>query len=311
MDGVNSTRMDLLTAWRMIKLSQEKSERAKEKHDKEKTYQDILEEEEQLFGVYSKSAGTQKVGNKKIDNLDIKLSELISQLNSVNKNSGEQSTTSSQQVTISYERVETEITVSYRAYERVNGLVVRNKHLAETDRYAFEFLDGATFRITDKWSGKSTTIWGDPHVDTSDEEGNCNGEFSDLTTSETHTTLELEDGTQVTFTAHDRGVIEAVDIYKGSQHLVGYGMAYSDLALANSLFVDQVDSSASQSTRTTLGDVVYAGGDGNDWFNTAGQLIWGKTTGPRITSRPFSLLQISIRQSMESAFFSGTINQEA
>jgi len=106
-------------------------------------------------------------------------------------------------------------------------------------------------------------------------------------------------------------VIEAVDIYKGSQHLVGYGMAYSDLALANSLFSDQVDSSASQSTRSPLGDVVYAGGDGNDWFNTAGQLIWGKTTGPRITSRPSSLLQISIRQSMESAFFSGTINQEA
>jgi len=311
MDGVNSTRMDLLAAWRMIKINQEQTAHAKDKTAPKKSYKESLKEEEELFGLYTESIGIQKTGNQKIDNLNIKLSDLISQLNALNGNSKNQSTTSSQQVTVAYERVETEVTVSYYSYSRVDGLVVRNKNLAETDRYAFEFLDGATFRITDKWSGKSTTIWGDPHVDTSDEEGNCNGEFSDLKSSDSHTTLKLEDGTQVTFTAKDNGVIEAVDIYKGSQHLVGYGLAYSDLTLASSLFTGQVDTGSDQSSRTPLGDVVYAGGDGNDWFTSAGQLIWGKTTGPRITSRPSSLLQISIRQSVESAFFSGTINQKA
>ncbi|MBN1535995.1 MAG: DUF1521 domain-containing protein [Anaerolineales bacterium] len=311
MDGVNSTRMDLLAAWRLMNIRQQQSERAKNKNAKTKSYKETLEEEEKLLGIYSQSAGVASTGNKKIDNLNIKLSDLISQLKALECNDGGQSSTSSQQVTVSYERVETEVTVSYLSYERVDGLVLRNKHLAETDRYAFEFQDGATFRIIDKWSGKSTTIWGDPHVDTSDEEGNCNGEFSDLKSSDTHTTLKLEDDTQITFTARDNGVIEAVDIYKGSQHLVGYGLAYSDVALASSLFADHVDVSYDYSSRSPLGDMVYAGGDGNDWYNTAGQLIWGKTTGPRITSRPSSLLQISIRQSVESAFFSATINQKA
>lgn len=312
MDGVNSTRMDLLAAWRLINISQQHTARAKDKNVKDKSYKETLEEEEEQFGLYTQSVGIQPTGNKEVDNLNIKLSDLISQLKSIDGSyGGGQSTSSSEQVTVSYERVETEVTISYRNYNRVDGLVVRNKHLAETDRYTFEFLDGATLKITDKWSGKSTTIWGDPHVDTSDEEGDRNGEFSDLTSSNTQTTLALEDGTQVTFTAKDNGVIESVDITKGSQHLLGIGMAYADLALASSLFADQVDDSSNLSSHSPLGDVVYAGGDGNDWFNSAGQLIWGKTTAPRITSRPASLLQISIRQSVESAFFSSTINQEA
>jgi hypothetical protein len=317
MDGVNSTRMDLIAAWRLINISQQQAERAKDKNAKIKSFKDTIEEERALFDVY-RSAGTQSTGNQDIDNFNIKLSDLIGQLQSIDSSYGGSASSStsssaqssSQQVTVSYERRETEISVNYRSLPRVDGLVVRNKHLAETDRYAFEFLDGATFRITDKWSGKSTTIWGDPHVDTSDEEGNSNGEFSDLKSSDSYTTLKLEDGTQVTFTAKDNGVIEAVDIYKSSQHLSGYGLAYTDLALASSLFAAQVDTGISQSNRTPLGDVVFAGGDGNDWFNSAGQLIWGQTTGPRITSRPSSLLEISIRQSVESAFFSSTINQE-
>ena len=87
-------------------------------------------------------------------------------------------------------QVETEITIKYRELKPVHGLVlvVQNQHQAETDRYLLDFVDGATFRITNKWTGQSTTIWGDPHIDTSDQEGNCNGEFSDLKTSNTHTT---------------------------------------------------------------------------------------------------------------------------
>jgi hypothetical protein len=311
MDGVNSTRMDLITAWRLINRSQQQAAHAKDKHAKVKSYKETVEEEEEALGLYSQPVGTHNSSGKEVDNINIKLSDLIGQLKSIQSNSGNQKTTSTTQVTVAYERKETEISINYRELPRVDGLVVRNKQYAETDRYAFEFLDGATFRITDKWSGKSTTIWGDPHVDTSDEEGSSNGEFSDLKSSDAYTTLKLEDGTQVTFTAKDNGVIEAVDIYKGSQHLLGYGMAYTDTALASSLFADKVDVISNPSNHTPLGDVVIAGGDGNDWFNTAGQMIWGQTTGPRVTSRPYSMMEINIRQSVESAFFSATINEQA
>ncbi len=310
MDGINSTRMDLVTAWRLINLSQQKATQAKDKHAKVKSFKETIEEEDKILG-YSQSTGVHNSGSKEADNVNIKLSDLIGQLKSLESNSGNQTTTSTSQLTVAYERKETDISINYRVLPRVDGLVVRSKQYAETDRYAFEFLDGATFRITDKWSGKSTTIWGDPHVDTSDEDGSSNGEFSDLKSSDSYTTLKLEDGAQVTFTAQDNGVIQAVDIYKGSQHLAGYGMAYSDAALASSLFADQVDVVSNPSDHTPLGDVVLAGGDGNDWFDTAGQLIWGQTTGPRIASRPYSTLEINIRQSVESAFFSGTINQKA
>ncbi len=311
MDGVNATRMDLIAAWRLLNRSQELAAHAKDKNAKVKSFKETLEEENELLGLNNQSIENQNTHSKKPDNINIKLSELIGKLESLESGASSQATTSSEQVAISYERKETEVTVNYRVLPRVDGLVVHNKHLAETDRYAFEFLDGATFKITDKWSGKSTTIWGDPHVDMSDEEGNFNGEFSDLKSSDTYTTLKLEDGTNVTFTAKDNGVIEAVDIYKGSQHLSGIGMAYKDITLANSLFADQVDENSDSSNRSPLGDVVYAGGDGNDWFNTAGQMVWGQTTGVHITSRPYAAMEVNIRQSVESAFFSSTIDQQA
>ena len=102
-------------------------------------------------------------------------------------------------------------------------MAVRSKSMAETDRYRFSFSNnGADLTITDKWSMKNTQIWGDPHIDTNDEEGDFNGEFKDLTNSNAHTTFLLRDGTRVTFKALDTGLIEEVDIIKENAHVKGY-----------------------------------------------------------------------------------------
>jgi hypothetical protein len=74
-----------------------------------------------------------------------------------------------------------------------------------------------------------------------------------------------------------------VDIVKGSQHLRGTGSASKDWSEERSLFADPVDSAGTGSAVPT-GDLVVAGGDGNDWFDAAGRLVWGKTTGPAPTA---------------------------
>jgi hypothetical protein len=168
--------------------------------------------------------------------------------------------------------------------------------VAETDRYLFEFLDGGTFRITDKWTGKITTIWGDPHVDTSDQAGASNGEFSDLKGSDSQTTLLLQDGSRVTFTARDQGVIERVDIFQGDQHAWGIGAGSKDWSEETGLFHGQVESDGASAARAlAMGDVVHAGGDGADWFDAAGNLIWGATTGPTVTERPAVVAEMNFQ----------------
>jgi hypothetical protein len=185
--------------------------------------------------------------------------------------------------------IEESLSIVYDSLEYVDGLVVRSKNLAETDRYRFEFSDATTLTIRDKWSGRSTTIWGDPHVDVSDVAGEWNGDFKDLTASSTHTTFMLLDGTRLTITAEDAGVIEAVDIFKDGQHVRGVGLASQSFNEQNSLFASSVDNASSSTL--PMGDVVYAGGDGNDWFNSSQQLVWGATTGPVVDSRPSSYLE--------------------
>lgn len=192
------------------------------------------------------------------------------------------------------ERTRTEMSVSFKTLKPVDGLALNDKQQAETDRYQFDFLSGTTFKITDKWTGKSSTVWSDPMVDLSDVEGNVNGDFKDLPASLTHTTFQLQDGTRVTFTAQDSGVIEEVDIFKGDQHLRGVG-AGSGAWAQTQFFADEVKTDG-RATAGLLakGDVVVAGGDGNDWFNEYGARVWGQTTGPVITSRPAYVLEMNI-----------------
>lgn len=92
--------------------------------------------------------------------------------------------------------------------------MVHDQNYAKSNSYLFKFTDGSTFTILDKWSNKSTTIWGDPHVDVSDVEGASDGDFKDLKTSDEFTTFMLGDGTRVTFKAKDAGIIERVDIFQ-------------------------------------------------------------------------------------------------
>ncbi len=194
----------------------------------------------------------------------------------------------------------------------MEGFTVHDQNYAESDRYLFKFKDGVTFTILDKWANKSTTVWGDTHVDVDDVEGAYNGEFSDLKKSQDTTTFMLGDGTRVTFKAKDNGIIEQVDIYKGSQHVKGLGEASKDFASGNGLFSTQVLNDGIQAASSaSTGDVVYAGGDGNDWFDANKSLIWGKTTGPVILQCPPATLEFRYKQTITQSLSIQTIAKVA
>ncbi|MHC1781675.1 MAG: hypothetical protein AB9891_02740 [Anaerolineaceae bacterium] len=266
----------------------------------------------------SDSAQTEKVAqpaakSASADNINIRIADLIKQLRELYgslSSSSQEGKTNAQAVQVTFQQeVKTEVSFKLEVYERVDGLVVRNQNLAETDLYKFEFINGMTFKITDKSTGKSTTIWGDPHVDTDDEEGAYNGEFSDLNSSETHTTLMLRDNTRVTFTALDHGVIEQVDIFKGSQHLEGIGSASEEFTDKTGLFADKVDSNAAAlASSIPVGDAVYAGGDGNDWYDASRNLLWGATTGPLAGARPDFIYEYNFKQTISQQLSVQTVN---
>lgn len=227
----------------------------------------------------------------------LQLSDLIQQLQTLSRPSGGQppAEAAGQVLVVEQQTLTFEWKLVSSPAVPVEGLVRHNQNQAETDRYQFLFTAGDSFTLRDKWTNRSTTIWGDPHVDLSDLEGDRNGEFSDLKSSNTQTTLRLLDGTRVTFTAQDNGLIEAVDIFKGNQHLHGEGAAST--AWSNpeqQLFARPVASAAPEtSSAVPVGDVVYASGDGNDWVDAAGKLVWGRSTGSAATTRPNSYQQFS------------------
>ncbi len=195
--------------------------------------------------------------------------------------------------------VEVSLELSYKSNAPVEGLIVHDQNFAESDRYLFNFKDGATFTILDKWTNKSTTVWGDPHVSVDDVAGNSVGDFKDLKSSDDFTTFMLKDGTRLTFKAKDNGLIEQVDIFKGSQHVNGLGQAAAAFTNESGLFAKIVLSDGgSAASGMPVGDVVYAGGDGNDWFDANNKLVWGLTTGPVINQRPLATLEFSYKQTV-------------
>ncbi|GEM_PF-860504 len=169
-----------------------------------------------------------------------------------------------------------------------------NSRIADTGRYLIGFQSSISLEIYDKHTKLSTTIWGDPHVDLSDVEGNMNGEFSDLKKSDMFTTVALLDGTKVVIKAPDTGVIEKVDIYKGNNHIQGIGSptqeSLQDLAIesaknrdfdalialfAGGFFIGKDSDTSQLQSLMQQSDIVMAGGDGNDWFGKDGRLVWG------------------------------------
>ena len=314
-DSVQNSITGLNLAYRL--MLHMKAIEAKKKGDvkAEKAVKDELEKDNVEISGAGKTANASSVqAQPESDemNFSIRLSDLMSYFSSTEVKSSNENHTQQTQVITVQETVETQASLTYYSLEPVTGLVVRDSHLAETDRYRFEFQNGTTLKITDKWSNRSTTIWGDPHVDTSDEEGSNDGDFKDLKNSDRFTTFMLSDGTRVTFTAEDAGIIEQVDIFKGSQHLVGIGAGSSSWSEDIGLFEDWVRNDALlASSSVPVGDVVYSGGDGNDWFDANKKLVWGKTTGPIVTTRPSSVLQLEYYQRITQQVTISSITQQA
>ncbi|MBA4386050.1 MAG: hypothetical protein C0410_15030 [Anaerolinea sp.] len=296
-DTIESNITDIRMAYRLMLHSRITEARQSGDKTAEKAATSELEKDDVQISEAGKSAQTSNVtaaGVLPDMNVDIRLADLFKKIYGPK----EQPQKSAQaQVIEFFQKIETEATLTYFDLEKVEGLVVRNQNLAETDRYRFEFVNGSTLKITDKWSSKSTTIWGDPHVDTSDQEGDNNGDFKDLSGSDKYTTFMLSDNTRITFTARDNGIIEQVDIFNGNQHLAGIGAGSSSWDEKNGLFAQSVTNDAfSALSSVPVGDVVYAGGDGNDWFDAERNLIWGKTTDPSVISRPSGYIEFTYNQ---------------
>ncbi|MBI9042856.1 MAG: DUF1521 domain-containing protein [Anaerolineaceae bacterium] len=254
-------------------------------------------------------------GNFKIQQVDMKLSEFHQvsihqesrqiqfQGRNINQKETEIETT---------ETISTEIELKISSWEDVEGLVLRDDKNAETDRYQFEFRSGTELIILDKWTLRSTRIWGDPHIDLNDLKGSNNGDFKDLKGSDYLTTFMLQDGTRVTITALDSGIIEEVDIFKGKQHLHGTGSGSSFWQSGSNFFDKEVTNNGySETPHLNKGDVIYAGGDGNDWFNSSGFLIWGMKTGPGAISKPKFDFSMSIQHKVESNIKTHLIETQA
>ena len=309
MDG--SAGFDNLMIARRLLVYQERFE--KKRTDPSFESPSLKEDYEEEQGFIEKSNGSgDKIEISKPDATDqqeiINLGELTKKLDDIRKDSGE-GQKPSQATTITFvQKEEIELSVEYMSLVPVDGLAVRSKSMAESDRYRFSFSNNGTdLTITDKGSMKSTRIWGDPHIDTNDEEGDFNGEFKDLTNSNTHTTFLLRDGTRVTFKAIDTGLIEEVDIIKENVHIKGFGAASAENE--KGFGTNLLDDGVSVNSVIPLGDIVRENGDGNDWYDTTGHLVWGKTTGPIINSRPNFVVNYSFTQKLEQNVAVQSVNR--
>lgn len=294
----------LIVARRLMLSAQRTADERAGKKVKPLNAKEAMEEDEVLLS--GKTPETEKTGEKHAASeaptgIDINLSSLSATFRAVQAqpapSQAAQDIAAQKAALEARYQEEISIKIKYTQLATVDGLVVRSPNLAETDRYAFEFENAYSLKIVDKWSGKYTRIWGDPHVDTSDQDGEYNGEFSDLKGSNLYTTMMLQDRTRITFTALDNGVIEKVDIYKGDQHLSGIGAAAKNFKPETALFASTVGSSSVASS-VPMGDTVYAGGDGNDWYDQAGRLIWGQTTSAPVLARPSHILEMSYRRTI-------------
>ena len=313
MSSITSTEIsNLMIAHRLLEIEKRQEARRSGKNVEEKSALENMEEDLALISASAISAQKNEANSlPQIENININLTDLQGtagkEAKPVQDNGG-----SNGFIVESNQSIEIKLELRYRANELLEGLVVHDRNYAESDRYLYKFADGTTFTILDKWTNKSTTIWGDPHVDVDDVDGSNNGDFKDLKSSDDITTFMLEDGTRLTFKAKDAGIIEQVDIFKGSQHIKGIGQAATDFLPENGLFYNKVlGDGAAVASATPLGDVVHAGGDGNDWFDSSNKLIWGKTTGPVINQRPSATLEFYYKQTVSSSISVQTIARDA
>jgi len=293
-----------LFANRLIQLAERAERRRMHPLERTPTLKEDMEADQVLLegGMLGyKPVGLQEQAGPvvNIEQEQIHLKDLIGRLQELQEKNTQDGQTA-QTTRVASETRTLEWEMNFTVLEKVEGLVVRDRTLAETDRYRFDFSNGTELTITDKWTRKSTRIWGDPHIDTNDEEGANNGDFKDLTRSDTHTTFMLMDGARLTITARDDGIIEEVDIFKGSQHVKGVGNGSTNWNDETGLFAKQVlTDGVSAGLCLNSGDAVYAGGDGNDWFDRGGCLVWGATSGPIVTRRPDALISYKASYKVE------------
>lgn len=318
----NVTSVDisnLMVARRLMEIEKNTALRRSGKQVEDKSALEYFEEDQAFISDPAQSALNQ--GSKPlppIDNININLAD-PQKVTTDRRNAAKPGTLPAQENNVEEgftvtgtQSVEIKLELRVRSNTALEGLVVHDQNYAESDRYLFKFADGTTFTILDKWSNKSTTVWGDPHVDVDDVAGNNNGDFKDLKSSDDLTTFMLLDGTRVTFKAQDAGIIEQVDIFKGAQHVIGVGAASKDFSPESGLFSNQVlENGAFVANKTSIGDLVFAGGDGNDWFDSSNKLIWGKTTGAVITQRPLATLEFYYRQTVSQSISMQTIVKTA
>ena len=302
----NSTSIDnsnLLAARRLLEMAKQADARRSGKTVKEKSALEYMQEDQALISAPAFDAQKQEAAAlPQIENINVNLSDL----RNVKPQTGGTATVSEEQ------SIQIEFELRYRSNTPLDGLLIHDRNYAESDRYLFKFADGATFTILDKWTSKSTTVWGDPHVDVDDVQGNSNGDFKDLKASDEFTTFMLSDGTRVTFKARDAGIIEQVDIFKGSQHVRGIGQAAEGYSPESGLFLQTVlQDGKTAAISTPPGDTVLSGGDGNDWYDSRGNLVWGKTTGPVVTQRPNATLEFMYRQTVSQSVSVKTISKDA
>lgn len=296
MSVISTDMSNLVAAYRLMKMARDHEARHAGKDVDEKSALDYMEEDRALISDAAMEAKQQETNSlPPIENVNIHLTDL-------KQPEKKASVQEDAFAIVDSQRVEIKLEIRYRSNAPMEGLKVYDQNYAESDRYLFKFADGMTFMILDKWTSKSTTIWGDPHVDVNDEEGSNNGDFQDLKQSDDFTTLMLSDGTRVTFKARDAGLIEQVDIFKGAQHVSGVGQDSKNFSAETGLFKPQVlDDGIASASATPLGDVVRVGGDGNDWFDGGGKLVWGKTSGPVVTQRPSAVLEFYYKQTVSQS----------
>jgi hypothetical protein len=191
-----------------------------------------------------------------------------------------------------------EIEMTFSSAQRVDGLLVHNNNQAESDRYLFNFTNGTEFIIIDKWTKCATRIWGDPFINLDDIEGDQNDKFSEEKINISHNTFMLMDGTHVTFIARDNGIIQTIEIVSGSHHIHGSGQAAENWSTSPMFNTNVLSDGITSEIDIPLGDTVFAGGNGNDWYSASGKLLWSCTTSPFINKPPSPKLELMMKQVM-------------
>jgi len=306
---------NLMIARRLMEIEKKAEKRRKGESVDDKSALDYFKEDQALISSSAQTDPGQGTSYlPPIENINISLADMRTtgkEPGAVNP-AQENGTPEAGFTVTSTKSVEIKLELRVQSNKPLEGLVVHDQNYAESDRYLFKFADGSTFTILDKWTHKSTTVWGDPHVDVDDVAGDNNGDFQDLKGSEDFTTFMLMDGTRLTFKAKDNGIIEQVDIFKGSQHVKGLGSASSEFSPETGLFSTNMTSNeAYVANKTPMGDLVFAGGDGNDWFDSSNKLVWGKTTGPVVTHRPLATLELYYRQTVSQSITIQTLLKDA